>query len=126
MDATIILAQILGILFAAIGLATAINRKTVAATIEEMSRNQGFLWLFGFIALVIGATIIVLNDAWTSGLTLLITIMGWLALFKGIFILFFPKATAMLYKKCNTGAVLVLGGFAAFILGLVLLYWASL
>jgi hypothetical protein len=123
MDVTIVLAQIFGILFAVLGLSMVVNRKGMSAAMTEMSQNPGFLWVLGFIALAMGTVFVVLSNTWTSGLlALIVTVIGWLILIKGVFILWFPNAAAALYRKCNTGSMLVWWGIIAFIIGLVLLY----
>ncbi|HUC31089.1 MAG TPA: hypothetical protein VMR99_00160 [Candidatus Paceibacterota bacterium] len=123
MNISVIIAQVLGIFFGVMGIAMVVNTKATSAAIEESLHNKGILWLWGYLALLIGATIVVLANAWTSGLPLLVTILGWIALIKGAFILFFPGAAASLYRKFNKGGMLVFCGIVAFVLGLVLLYW---
>jgi len=123
MNSTVILAQILGILFAVLGISVVINKKNLARAIEEIIQNQGFLWFFGFIMLTMGAVLIALNNAWGPGLVrLFITIVGWLSLLKGAFILIFPSSTVSLYRKVNKGGILLLGGLIVFVIGLLLLY----
>ena len=122
MNVPIVIAQFLGILFLGIGLSVVIDWKNLSAAIREISHNQGTLWMFGFITLCMGAVLIALNHAWTSGLALVITVFGWLALIKGLYLLIFPKSAIWLYEKCNTRGALLPGGIVACILGLVLLY----
>lgn len=127
MDITIVLAQVWGILLVILGVATIVNRKTEAAVMEELVQNRGLLWVLGLMTLFVGTTLIVLNDIGvllilSSGLSLLIAILGWLAVIKGAFILLFPDATVSLYRKCNRSGVFVFCGFVAFVLGLILLY----
>ena len=122
MNIPIVLSQVLGIIFAVMGLSVLINKKSVVALIEESAANQGFLWLSGLIALIIGAVLVGINNSWTSGLKLFLTVIGWLAVIKGLFILLFPKTAISLYRKLNNSGVLTTGGLIAFILGLVLLY----
>ena len=123
MDISIVIAQVLGIFFVVVGVAMVIGSKAVVAAIEHSVENKGILFVWGMLALLIGAVIVVLNDVWTSGLTLLVTILGWLALIKGAFILFFPDAAASLYKKFNKSGMIMFCGVVAFVIGLVLLYW---
>jgi hypothetical protein len=73
--------------------------------------------------LLIGATILELANAWIPGLPALIIVLGWLALVKGAFILFFPGTAASLYAKFSKKGMFVSCGVVAFILGIVLLYW---
>ncbi len=121
MDISIVLAQILGLCFAILGLSMLFNKKWTALAIEEIIKNQGLTWLAGFITLVIGAVLVVLNNVWTSGLPLFITILGWLTLIKGTIVLVFPNLTISYYKKMNNGNIFVWGGVIIFILGLILI-----
>jgi uncharacterized membrane protein HdeD (DUF308 family) len=81
------------------------------------------LYVWGLLALLIGAVIVVFNNLWTSGLPLLVTILGWLALVKGAFIVVFPGAAGPLYQRLNKSWMLVLCGVIVFVLGVILLYW---
>ena len=121
MDISIVLAKILGLCFAILGLSMLFNKKWTALAIEEIIKNQGLTWLAGFITLVIGAVLVVLNNVWTSGLPLFITILGWLTLIKGTIVLVFPNLTISYYKKMNNGNIFVWGGAIVFILGLILI-----
>jgi hypothetical protein len=120
MNTSTFLAQILGIVFIVLGLSMILNKKWTALAIEEMIKNQGLVWLAGLITLMLGATIVTLNNVWTSGLPLLITILGWLTLIKGTIILVFPNFTFSYYKKMNKGNIFVWGGIIVFLLGLFL------
>jgi hypothetical protein len=120
---TVIIAQALGIFFVVMGASMVIRKHATAAALEEAVSNRGYLWMWGLLAVIMGAVIIPLNSVWTSGLPLIITVVGWLALIKGTFILIFPDATVSLYRKINKDVILVLVGVVAFIFGLVLLYW---
>ena len=121
MDTSVILAQILGIVFVVMGLSMLCNKKGLAKVIEDMLLNKGLMWLAGFMALAMGAIMIAFNNIWTSGLPLFITILGWLALIKGILILVFPGFSISFYRKMNKGNIFVWAGVIVFILGLVLL-----
>ena len=118
-----VIAQVLGIFFVVVGVSMVANGKATAAAVEESVQNKGMMFMWGILALLIGAVIVVFNNAWTSGLALLVTILGWLALIKGTFILLFPGVAASLYKKCGKSGMLVVAGVVIAVLGLVLLYW---
>ena len=74
----------------------------------------------GLFTLALGAVVLILNNVWSSGLQLLITIIGWLILIKGLFITILPSTAASFYKKFNKGWVLTLAGIVGLILGLAL------
>jgi hypothetical protein len=120
MNISIVLAHILGIIFMGLGLSMFFNKKWTAEAVDSIIENQGIVWLAGLFTLLLGAVTVVLNNVWTSGLPLLVTILGWLTLLKGAFILIFPKATFSYYRKMNKGNVFVWGGAIVFILGLML------
>ena len=121
-DISSVIAEALGIFFVVMGAAMVVNGKETAAVIEEAAQNKGYLWLWGFLALAVGAVIVSLNNLWTSGLPLVITILGWLALIKGAFILVFPGATASLYRKVGHSNLIVFAGIVALVIGFALLY----
>jgi len=116
-----VLAQILGMVFSVLGLSMVLNKKWMTLVVDEMFKNQGLTWLAGLITLLMGATIVVINNIWTSGLPLIITILGWLTLLKGVFLMLFPNISFSYYKKMNKENVFVWGGLFVFILGVMLL-----
>jgi len=123
MDISVVIAQVGGIFFIVTGVAMVANSKGVAGAIEESVAHKGVVFMWGLLALLVGAVIVVLNNAWTSGLPLLITILGWLALAKGAFIMLAPDAAASLYRKFGKSGLLVFCGVVVFVLGVILLYW---
>ena len=118
----VITSQILGIVLTVSGLSLLFNKKGVTSLVEDLTRNQGLLWLLGFFALVMGAVLVGLNKVWSSGVQLLVTIIGWLTLIKGAFILLFPNTAVSLSKKWNNAGLFAFSGLGALVLGLILLY----
>jgi len=121
MDITNTLVQFWGIFLMVFGLSMIVNKRGTAAALQEMFKNQGFLWLVGFVTLTLGVVLVALNNIWTPGMTLLITILGWAVLIKGMFILFFPNVAVMFYRKFVTESLLILYGVIALIAGLIFL-----
>ncbi len=122
MNITLVLAQVLGITFFVLGLSMFFNRKNTVLVMEELIQSKSFMWMGGFMALVMGAVIIALSNVWDSRLHLLIAILGWLALIKGVFLLVLPDLASPFYRKANKDSVFILAGLIVLILGLVLLY----
>ena len=118
-----VIAQILGVFFVIVGISIVANSKGTVSAIEASVQDKGTLWLWGMLALLIGTVVVVFNNLWTSGMPLLITVIGWIALVKGTFIMIFPDAAVSLYKRFNKAGILIFCGVIAFVLGLVLLYW---
>lgn len=121
-DISWVIAQALGIFCIVLGVAMVVNGKETAAVVEETAQNKGLLWMWGLLALATGAVIVALNNMWTSGLPLVITIFGWLALIKAAFILVFPGTASRLYRKFGHSNLIVVVGVIALVVGFVLLY----
>lgn len=118
----IAIAEVMGIMMVGLGLSILFNKKTVMSVLEEATRSLGQLWTWGLVTLVMGAVVVTLNNVWSSGLQLLVTILGWLMLIKGLYIVILPNLAASMYKKANKGAVMIIAGLILLVLGLVLLY----
>ena len=122
MDTSIVLAQVFGIVFVVLGLSMLFQKKYTLSVMEELVQSKSFMWIGGFMALIMGAVMVALNNVWTSGLPLVITIIGWLALIKGAFLLLFPGTAVSFYRKANKDSIFVWAGVVVFILGLFLLF----
>lgn len=116
-----IFAQLFGMVFVVLGLSMAFNKRWTANAVEELFKNQGLMWLAGFMTLLLGAMTITLNNVWTSGLPFWITLLGWLTFLKGAMILLFPQVTHAYYKNMSKGNAFVYGGIFVFLLGAVLM-----
>ncbi len=121
MNTTIVLAHILGISFVILGLAMLLNKGNMSAVMDTLVSNKAILCLTGFVTLMLGAILVVLNNTWTSGLPLLVTILGWMMLIKGAFLLLLPNTAAAYYKRMNTNGLFIWAGLLVLVLGIVLL-----
>jgi hypothetical protein len=124
MQSSIIIAHILGIIFVVLGVSLFTNKKAVTALLEESTKNGALMWTFGFLSLTMGAIVITFMESWNSNVEILITILGWLMLLKGIALLILPSAVTSIYKNFKSGGVLTFGGFVVLIIGLVLMFSA--
>jgi len=122
MDSTVILAQVLGIMYFGMSLSLLANKKFTLDFVEEMIKSPGLMWLSGAIALIMGAVITAVNNSQFSGWQCLISVIGGLALIEGLYTLIFPKSTASLCKKWNKTSLYTIAGIAGIILGLAFLY----
>ena len=120
MEASIITAQILGLVFFMLGISLVANKKVALSLVEESIKSPAILWLFGFISVTMGAIVLAFNSSCNSGLEIFITIIGTLALIKGVAILIFPNAITSLYKKVKNGNTLSWVGGVGCVLALVL------
>lgn len=93
----------------------------MSAAIDDLIESRALSWIWGFINLLFGATIVALHSAWSFDWRVIITVAGWGGIVKGTLFMLFPDSARTLYRRCNTPGVLVTGGIVAILLGLLLL-----
>jgi len=89
MDISIFLARFLGSFFLIFGLLFIITRQ-LGRTIE-MTENKAFVISTGYISLLLGLATVVLHNIWVADWRVVITILGWSTLIKGILKIGFPE-----------------------------------
>ena len=90
MDHSIFLAKALGIYLIFISIAFVVKEQSLKARISAMMSNQAFLMAPGVVAFIIGILLVVSHNLWVEDWRVLITIIGWMALLKGMTIILFP------------------------------------
>ena len=110
--------QILSLVYIAVGIGILINPGFYKKLFEDFVENASVLYLGGITALVVGYLILAFHNTWTKDLSVTITIVGWLALIKGIVILVQPKIMIALSKAMAKKSILRIEAIAVIILGL--------
>ncbi len=90
---------------------------------EDFFSNAGLVYVSGFITAVIGLLIATYHNRWTKSWTLLITLLGWLALLKGILLIAFPQFVHTVSQRMFTDLGTRIFPYAAFCLGLLFAYF---
>jgi uncharacterized membrane protein HdeD (DUF308 family) len=122
MDTTIVLARISGIMCLLLGLSV-MNKKFMAAVVDDMLNSKALFWFIGFVAAMIGAVVLAFYNIWNAHWPVLITILGWLALLKGIAIMLFPGSMShSVYRKFKTSGIIMFSGIISILFGIILLY----
>jgi len=88
---SIILAKIFGLYFLGAGLAFLLNPKRIAKIYQQIMENEAILFLGGILALLFGAFIVSVHNVWVMGWPVIITILGWMSLVKGVALLSYPR-----------------------------------
>jgi len=91
METSIFIARIFGLCYLIIGAGLVFNRKTFQQVMEDFCKNAASFFYGGLLALVIGVVIVLKHNIWAANWTVIITIIGWIALIKGIWIIVFPN-----------------------------------
>ncbi|MDD3722715.1 MAG: hypothetical protein PHW92_09565 [Lutibacter sp.] len=95
------------------------NPKRIVQVIKDLE-DQKFVIVISFVAIVIGLLNILFHNIWEDDWRLIITIIGWIALFIGLSLFIFPKRTALWLDYLNIKFVQVLY-MMLFFIGLFLL-----
>lgn len=113
--------QVFGIIYLVIGLGMIINTRTYRKMILNFSENTSITYLSGAVSIFVGYLLLTFFNSSSWNLTLILTIVGWIAMVKGSLILMFPKLMSKFVKIIKERLIFSLG-VVAVALGLIFLY----
>jgi hypothetical protein len=121
METSILVAQIYGVVASAVGLGLILNGKYYQKAFDKMLKNPAFIYYGGLMALVVGFLIVNAHNVWVKDWTVIVTIIGWGALLKGIWLIIAPESLINLSRSMlkNTNVL----GWCVLIIGLVFAYF---
>jgi len=123
MNASIFLAQALGLYLLIVGFSLIINASRIKPLLIQIIDNPALLFVSGFMALIIGIALVVSHNLWVADWRVLITITAWLAFLKGIVRIVFPQVALSESKKwVENDAAYYTTSVIVIIIGLVLGY----
>jgi hypothetical protein len=123
MAASLFIAKILAIFYAAIGLGIIFSPKYYSKTFETMLKNNGVIYTIGLAATVIGFLITSYHNVWIKDWRVAITIIGWIIFIKGVTALMFPEQIIKISNLILKGKFFALWGVLPLALGLILGYF---
>lgn len=124
MDTSILIAKILGPLYVVSAFAWLFNQKTYGKMIADFSTQRGLLYITAILAFLFGAVILSFHNVWSSDWRIIITVLGYLGLLKGLTLLVFPEFSMQLTHKVATMASLMNGLLLlVFAVGIVLVWF---
>ena len=118
MEISIFFAKLWGSFFLMFGILFIVSRQ-LGKTIE-MTDDKAFVISTGYITFLMGLVTVILHNVWVYDWPVVITVLAWSTLIKGIMKIGFPEwihARAQMFKKGQ-----MLSAFCLIILGLYLLY----
>ena len=121
---SIFIARIFGLCYLIIGAGLLLNQKFWRQVIEDFSKNATIILFGGIFALVVGVVIVLTHNVWVANWTVIITIIGWIALIKGIWIIVFPGTVnkfMQVYQR--NGSLLLVQAIGALIFGAVMAFF---
>ncbi len=90
---TLFLSRLLGLFTLIVALALIVRPAAGLALIDAVVHNQIALLMFGSIALAAGLAIVLTHNVWHDGaLPVVVTLLGWILVIRGLFLLLAPPA----------------------------------
>jgi uncharacterized membrane protein len=87
------LARLIGPLMLAVGIGIFVNGETYRVLADEFLRSRALVYLSGLLSMTAGMAIVLTHNVWRPDWPVLITILGWLAVFGGAFRIICPQGT---------------------------------
>lgn len=107
MDRSIFLSKALGIYLVIVSIAILINMPAFIAQMNNLIHTPSLLFITGFFTLILGILMVLSHNIWEMNYRVLITIISWLTLLKGILLIFQPTmidTLSMLFVQNSTFA----------------------
>ncbi len=123
METSIFLAKVIGIVAVISTTAIITNYKKNMALEKEAVSHAGLAAITGYAILILGALLVVSHSVWTADWRIVITIISYLTLLKGVGRIFFPEAVKNMIERKQTNTKFIFGEIAVFLIGLYLLYY---
>jgi len=115
--------QAFSIMYLAVGIGILVNSDLYKKMLSDFVSSSGALYLGGITALVVGFLLVTYHNTWTRDFSVIITIIGWLALIKGIVILVLPKIMTSMAKAIVESALFMkIEAVIAIVAGTLFLY----
>ena len=124
MELSLFLAQLFGITYIIIGLVVIVKADYYRDMYEKFMKDQVFVWTAGMTGVVVGTALVLSHNIWEMDWRLLITVLGWGGLIKGIMLLLCPeRSTRPFGKSFQKKNYLIFGGLFWLFYGLILGYF---
>lgn len=121
MSASVFIAKILGPYCTIVAVGILCNLKAYQRVMDDLCKNFALLYLSGVISLLFGLFLVLFHNIWALSWAVIITIIGWLGILKGIWLIVFPDTVAPFIKAYREKtALLVLHLVIVFALGVSL------
>lgn len=127
MATSILLAKLIGVLCLVISLGFLFGMRHYLHVCSDFAKNSSQFFMSGVIALIVGMAIVLHHNIWEWNWVVIITIIGWLAIIKGVVRLLFPswamKTVNLIIKNEN---LMYFFAVVCLIIGVILGYFGFL
>jgi hypothetical protein len=125
MDTSKYIARLMGPVMLAIGIGMALGLLMEGATysslLKEFIASRALIFITGMLALLAGLAIVNAHNLWVRDWRVIVTILGWLLVLRGIMLLLFPAAVQTLGDRVVAAqSGIVAGAAITFVIGAIL------
>lgn len=99
MASSTMLASIFGPLLIITGLWTLLYKENMKKVVDSMKKTPALQYFVGVINLLIGIVFVTSFNYWSMHIEILVTLLGWLFVVRGLILMFFPKTLDSMMKS---------------------------
>ena len=111
MELSILVAKIMALAYISVGIGMLSGKLTYNKIIGGFEKSPGLTYLAGIFTLIIGVLLVEYHNIWVKNWTVLITIIGWVALIKGVMLVAFPQFISYFknwYKNTRAWSIFII------------------
>ncbi len=123
-DLTLFVSHIAGPIMLAIGLGMLLNNKHYAVFYKQMSKEPLALFTVAIMTMLMGLLLVLNHNLWGTAAEIIVSLFGWGALIKGLFLLIMPGSVDSFAKNLPLAKMLPFSSIFAIALGGYLSYVA--
>ena len=91
-EPTVFLSRLIGLVMLIIAVPMIMGKQSMITTFGMVVEDRGLILIMGMASVVAGAAIVLLHNVWRKGVwPLIVTLVGWIILLRGILLLFLPN-----------------------------------
>lgn len=123
MDTLIIVLRVLAIYYLAVGFGILSGRLVLPKVIKSYKNSSGLSLTTGFILIVLGTLVVWFHNIWIQDWIVIITLIGWVSLIKGVLMIIAPKWLFSFSGKILSSRLMRGWGVGIVIIGLLCGYF---
>ncbi|MBN2306591.1 hypothetical protein JXD20_01265 [Candidatus Peregrinibacteria bacterium] len=111
MGLSILVAKILALLYLSAGVAALGGKITFAKIVDDFEKSPALTFMTGLFSITVGMLMVEYHNIWVKDWPVLITIIGWAALIKGVMFIAWPQKISFFkpwYKKTQVWGILMI------------------
>ena len=110
MATTKMTAGLMGPTLLAIGIAMLVNARHFPEMAKQIGNDPGLIFVSGILLLVAGLAIVRVHNVWSGGWRVVVTVLGWLAVIRGILRMLLPFWAASIASSLGQSSTPVIIG----------------